>query len=762
MSYLVNKARVASLTVNGVDYTSSLVSWTVQDLAAFNNGCIVTQGTVVLGTEPSGVLKSDYGRSRFKRGQEVVLEMTYPDGTIERHPRGLLYVAGSSFNIESATFEVAITCKLGLASLTDEVDNLIPLVPIQLDAAQKEFSNISAAFASVGQYLYQNNQGNLVSGVFFNGDGDGVYAAGAWTSVLGTTAASASPLLGASPIPDQINLSYQVPTEFIATDQVDREDTTTNESYYFLQYPASTFKRLNDDSTAENPNGTIGNAGASFGAIGPGGSVSGAAGLGCGNEPGEPEENGAGACSEGYSLQREAVYLPAIRRDITVTTYGGPGAQVNRVLSETYGPAVEANNQYFADYYTYCRSTWGTACNPNADCPFYGMEEILLGYTEQLNYFGLGGELVQTITDSYATTLSAANPLDWRAGIVDGIPQLFDRDLSLTDMYRVTRSTQRFAQQGNDNVEYNTVYTSSTSRGVGIKANVNIDALAGIKTGSIRKSTTNVTLNVNPDIANTPTTATTEESELIRLFTGRFTESSVPEAGPYIEEQSIPMPLLLETRAEIDEAVDKYVKYITFFTKGDSFGIQVAEGLRQDVASGWYPGMPFRFYDPSADKLLALRMDATSWGVTPSESMFITNGIWIGDSNGTVTIPSNVEGAAVPNMDGTNTTPGLPPAVVPPSVSDETGVDGGALAYEVDVNMMLKLTTPIYGRDGVITPAEVEYRYNIYQTFVAYVGGVVTAPGGILYTTENGSIPVDFNGVLVSSDATVVDDDLFA
>jgi len=757
MSYLINKAKVSSLSINGVDYTSSLVSWTAQDLAGFNNGCIVTQGTVTLGTEPSSDLKSDYGRSRFKRGQEIILEMTYPDGTTERHPRGLLYVAGSVYNVESATFEISMACRLGLASLTDEVQNLISLSPLALDAAQQEFSNISAAFASVGKYLYQDSQGNLVSGVYFDGDGDGNFAAGQWTSVLGVTAISAQPLLGAESIPDQIRLSYQVPAGLIASDQLNREDTETNDSYYFIQYPASTFKRINGDASEENPNGTIENAGAASSS-----SSSPAAQSGCGNIPDEPDGNGAGACSEGYELQRVAVYLPTTRTDTTISYYGGPGAQLSRVYRETYGPAIEANQQYFADYYTYCRSVWATDCQENGDCPFYGMEQIRLAYSEQINYFGLGGELVETVTDVYATTLSAANPLDWRAGIVDGIPQLFDPNLSLTDMYRITRTIQQFREQGNDKIESRINYNSVSSRGVGIKSGINLDAIVGIQTKDVRRSTTNVTLNINPDIANTPTTSTKEESELIRLFSGRFTESNVEEAGPYIEEQSIPMPLLLETKEEIDNAVDLYSKYIELFTKGDSFGLKIAEGLRKDVASNWFPGMPFRFYDPSVDKLFAMRMDATAWGVTPDESMFVTNGVWIGDSNGTVVIPENIEGAAIPNMGGTGEAPGAPSPSVPPSIENETGVSGGALAFDIDVNMMLKLTTPIYGSDGVITSSEASYSSNIYKTFVVYAAGLIIAPGGVLYTTANGSIPVDFNGAIVAEDATVIDSDLFA
>ena len=90
MSYLINKTRLSSLTIGGVDRTNAMISWSVSDTTAFNNGCITTTGTVVLGTSAGSGLQNDYGRTRFKRGQVVTLDITYADGTTARHPRGLL------------------------------------------------------------------------------------------------------------------------------------------------------------------------------------------------------------------------------------------------------------------------------------------------------------------------------------------------------------------------------------------------------------------------------------------------------------------------------------------------------------------------------------------------------------------------------------------------------------------------------------------------------------------------------------------------
>jgi hypothetical protein len=80
MAFLSNNTRVSSLVIAGVDYTSNMVSWAVSDASANKQGCISTQGQVVLGTKPGGVLIEDYDRNNFRRGDQVILELTEPGG----------------------------------------------------------------------------------------------------------------------------------------------------------------------------------------------------------------------------------------------------------------------------------------------------------------------------------------------------------------------------------------------------------------------------------------------------------------------------------------------------------------------------------------------------------------------------------------------------------------------------------------------------------------------------------------------------------
>jgi hypothetical protein len=752
MAYIANKTRVASLQIGGVDYTSAFKEWVASDSSAYKNGCIQTTGNLTLGSYSGGPLIEDYDRDNFKRGTQVILELVEPGGAQYRHPRGLLYVVSTSYQIESEQLVVELGCRLTMMALTEEIDDLVALVPVTLDIAQTTFSNCSAAFASMGQYIYQDNTGALQTGTFFQGDGYSGVTPGDWVSVLGVTTVSANPLQGGGAIPDEISLSYQVPSGGLSEDNKGLIETTETDSYYFTNYPATVYVRKNSDATPSNPNGTIGNIGntSTVPASSPNSSP-------CGNSPAAPEGATVPAsCNEGYELTNQALFLPAFRREVNKSYYDGPGGQISLRSTFVRGPAIEANAQYYADKFAYCRNTWATRCNPNGSCPFEGMDEIELGHTETLNYYGNANELVRTVQDVYSPTLSAAQPSDWRSGIANGAPQDFNQNLSTTEMFRSSRIDTEYYQEGNANVQKATTFTSLASRGVGLGGK--LDALEGIKTVTIRRSSTNTTVDVTPDIINSSTTDTTEKATQIVLFTGRY-KAQPEEVGPYILEEQVPVPLLFDNQSEINSAVASYENYITRFVKGDAFGLQIAEAMRPEVATGWFPGMPFRYSDPKKGKVLAFRMDATSWGVSPTESAFVTNGMWIGYSNGTITIPDNVLGNSKPNM-GSGGSP--PSDVVPPSVDNESSVDSGSFAWNVDVFIGTNSNIVVYGNDGVLPPPMGDETVETQQTFTVFAAGAIVAPGDLLATTSGGSIPLDLAGSLIVADATVVNADLFS
>ena len=731
MSYLVNQTRLHSLYIGGVDYTGSLVSWTCQDSSANKNGLISTSGTVVLGQVPGGYDTEDYDRNNFKRGVPVTLDVTYPSGLTARHPRGLLYIIATSYDPETGQLNVDIGCRLSLAKLTDDVSSLIGLSPITLDATQQAYSNISAAFASAGQYLYQNNQGNLVSGTFFQGDTTEGTTAGDWISVLGSTALSAKPLAGASVIPDQINLTYRVPADTIAVDESGKIVEDVTESYYYITYPAILYERVGDGLDASSTEAAnLGTASA------------------CGNTPAQPGDNGTPSCTEGYETVQTPYIMPALRVETRRSEYGGPAGQLSRVYTQVEGPALEANGQYFSDKFAYCRYTWATACQPNGACPLDGEDRIVLSYQEQLNYYGAANELVKTVTDTYITKLAGAQPFNWRSGVVNGIPQDFT-DISTTDMYRVNSVIVDYSHSDNQNKQETTTYTSSTAQRSGITGD--IDALSGTKTFERRTSTTISTSPRIPDLVNTSTTTTEDQTVTIHLYTGRYQEPPT-ETGPYILEEQIPIPLLYANQADIDNAVNNYSNYIERFVKGDAFGMQIGEALREDIATDWHPGMPFRYSDPIKGRTFAMRMDATAWGVDGQGSALVTNGIWIGLSNGTVTVDRNLVGDSRP----TGTPPA--PSVSAPTITGETVVDSGSYIFEVNVHMMLQnLATWI---EPAIS-ADASYTAQIHEALTVWCSGLIVEAGDVASVNSDGSIPLDYNGSLIVANATVIDADVF-
>ena len=448
-------------------------------------------------------------------------------------------------------------------------------------------------------------------------------------------------------------------------------------------------------------------------------------------------------------MSQTPIFMAARRTETSRTEYSGPAGQVSYVRTQTRGPAVEANSQYFADAYAYCRYTWSTRCQPNGACSTDdGMEDILLGYTEQVNYYGPANELIRTVTDSYSTTLSAAQPFDWRSGVVNGAPQGFT-PLATDTLYRVNRVISEYYTDSNSNVQLTTTYTSSTSRGTGIKQG-NIDALAGIRTQQKRTSTTISTTPIAPDNTATPQTKVVSLSSVIPLVkNGYVTPPAV--SGPLVLDAQAPVPLLLDSQEEVDSAVATYEFFLKSSVLGEAYGLQIAEALTSSIAANWYPGMPFRYFDnrpgTSNDTLLAMRMDACVWGVDRSGAEVVTNGIWVGASDGDVELPSNLVG---------NNQPISPAAIV-----NETVVSKGSYAFVVNIDLTESWTLTPVVEDIVYLPSPMNTEIDVDSTLTIWVDGTLFGPGSLAELGPAGGPPYSNNGELILNNAEVFVDDLF-
>ena len=807
MPYLVQQTRVSSLTINGEDVTSSLVSFQVADASANRNGIITTTGTILLGQQPGAADLTDYYRREYKRGEVVILDMQEPGGSVYRHPRGYLYVLSSVYDVESEQRSIEVGCRLSLAYLTDEPEALLPLAPIPLDPAQQTVENVAASFQSAGQVLWQDNQGALQSNLFFGTDSTSGIEPGEWVSVLGQTAIQVSASAGSGAIPDEIELSYSVPVGTIEDDGTGRVDTTTEVSKYFVNYPAVTYQRVPeggaDECVGENcggfsDDGACGGQAECFVIYTPVPSVntlasstssSGftrfpSASSGCGNVPSapsgsipassitiyDPNQPPPVSCDELWETVNGANYLPATRTSTSVSEYKAVGAQISRSYEEVYGPAVEVNSQYWSDKYAYCRNLYGRECVPSGNCPYDGMSTIRQRYSEQLYYYGTANELVKTVRDEYLTLLSAAEATDWRSGVVDGIAQDF-RTLSTGSMYRARRTVVEYYKEDNISFEKTTNYDSIASRNSGISIGAaQLDALKGIITSSLRASSSTTAAALRPDSVNSGTTDTKEQTTRLILNRRQEYTDSPLEAGPYEQEESIPAPLLFNTAEEVQEVVDAYSEYIVRMTQGQERALTIGESLRSEIVTGWRPGMPFRFVDNSVGVILAMRMDSCAWGVTLQESAVAMTGVWIGESSGTYVEGSNVVGNSTPvlsssnngiSQGGTEGSP-TPPAnvVTPPSILNDE-VPQGIIA-EINVDMHLTGYVDIWGSDGVVPPQFVPAEARGQFNFMVTTRGQVVEQGGLLSPLGNGGIPISGAGILLTNSAVIITPDLFS
>lgn len=812
MTYVVNTARVHQITIGGRDVTSNLVNWNASDASANRNGCVITTGSVTLATNPGNSL-ADYDRNDFIRGDVVQLTMTSPGGSTYTHPRGYLYVISSVYNPETEEIEIETGCTLAMWALNDESTYLQSIVPLRLDPAQLTFQNCCAAFSANSQYVWQTNTGAIEVNSFWGN------STALFTSILGETTTTAAPLAGGEAIPQRIKLSYQVPSsadDNASDDQKGKIEQTETTSFYFLNYPAVTYARIPSDATGGKPNGNldeIGSGGAQNGGTRGGGSSS------CGNTPPPPDDlgdgDGVGSCTDGYELKRTPQFVGAIQAQNSTSTYNGPGGQLSGSVQNVYGPLLEANQQYFADKFTFCRSTWASACNPNGSCQFFGLDRAHLGQTITYNYYGSGNQVIRQITDTYQNMLAGAITTDWRSGIVNGAPADFDYsfDSSYNRLYRVSRVETFYEQSENSNLQTTITYTSVTSRGTGIKSVPGgIDALSGIQTKQIRRSTTISTLDISPDIVNSPTTQTEERSTILLLGTSSY----VTGFSGYEVDAQLPVPVFVSGGLEVENSlIANYSTYLKQFIKGDAFGLQLGESMI-DAIQGYRPGVAFRYVDNSKSEIMAMHMDATVWGASLEESAFVTNGLWAGFSDGTPTSPNNLYGNATPvfdlptsggngnsggatlviltetepttrpngsplqpgdvwqtstalySWDGTNwvlssgTPVGPPPPSVDPGIDNETGLDAGPIAEVIEVQLMFSAIPNTSKVNGIqFPPSDSETDIRTWRTMTSWVSGMIVGPGDLLSTDSTGSIPIEYNGVLVIQGATVINQDLF-
>lgn len=651
MAYLVNKSRGATITINGTDYTRNLTQISIGDDSVRGSGIIATSGTIVL-SQPFGESSiDDYAKTKFLRGHVVIINVKNPNGTTTRHPRGYLYVVESSYDPEANELTIEVGCKLYLASLSDNVNNLLSYAIFTLPEGQEDFSTLSSAIEAECRILYQDNYGNLQKINFFEGDGIGAAVApGEWVSVFGSTTLGAGPLGGTTVVPDKIELTYQVADEQDGTipNRIDTVETTSN---YYLVYPATIWERTRPEGGLTG----VGGAGTTSTTT-----TESRVSDECGSSPISPDsgttEGTTETCSEGYKTVPYKATSAVTSVELSTTWYEGPGNQISARKSERWGPAVELNSQYFADLYAFCVWGYSSACTPSGNCPLTGLSNVYHGYTQTTYSYGTGGEVVRVVNETYENQLSAAKPGDWRSGVApaNGVLEYSGfSSLETNKIYLSKRTITDYEYYEDRTIETQTTYTAPTegSNGVGIKSGC-FDATCGVVTTERSISTTTN----GPESPNSVSSANnlTTVSFVIDDVRSPVNYVGAPaETNPVIQKIQLQLPFSSSTGDHATLA-GNYLRYQRKLIEGDSAGLRIIEALRGDIVNNWRPGMPFRYYDPRTGKILAFRMNATTWAMDSDECIVSTDGIFLGESNGTIAEPNNLV--------GNNTRPELPEA----------------------------------------------------------------------------------------------------
>jgi len=735
MGYIINGARPHSLTIGGVDYTSRLVNFEVSDASAFKNGLVTTTGSLLLASLNDSVSLADYERDMFKRGEVVLVDVTYPDGTTSRHPRGYLYVISTSYIPEAETIEVEVGCELTLRRMLDELGTLIEDIgpTIILDPDRRTFEGLSAALAANGEFIYQSNTGALEKETFFAGNiGSSINVD--YISFRQHTALQVNPLLATEALPDEILLQYQVPSDLAWSDQQDVVQTDTVESYYYIQHPGPIWVRQRPPSELltwiyetvtkkiEHPPIAAGTCGATV-------------------QPPpdmttEQEVRGYTiTCNSGYETKEAVEYIFVNSFETSESHYTGPGAQLGHTIRTLYAPAIEANTGYYSDAFAACYGNYAVVCNPNANCTLGGLNRVKVSETVTRYYYGDADELVSTCQETFTNTLRAAKPENWRTGIVNGVPQNFKDDLPEDEMFLERAVKTTYSVEENTNVVTTETYASQATRGVGI-VGTKLNAYDGILSRQISRSTTIAGKPIAPDTLNAPRTNVSDETATILLRESSFTGPSW--SKKYVVKETAPVPFICSTTNEQNLAVERYQRYISKFYQGDAKGVQIVESLRKTIANNWKPNKPFGFYDEADQWYASFRMNAASWSLTPGGSYVAIDGIWIHDNAGTPAAPDNLNGQSEPT-------------IAPVEPINETFV------FNVKVNLSLKGTAVFDELASSLNSADV----TVGKSLVAWFDGIVSQQGGLIRPTNSGSLPINAAGRLIANTELIINEDLF-
>lgn len=755
MSYVVNTSKQVRLTIGGVNYSSNVIDIQLSDESAFNNGIVATNGTIVLGYVPGGSSIEDYAKQFFDRGQSVLIEISNGSGGYITHPRGWLYVVDSSYDIEENKLSVDVGCKLYLASLSDDVSELLGYTTIPLSDDKRTYSDLSNALQAESKFIWQSNTGSIVKTDFFLGDGTGTNRAqGLWTSVLGVTAINTESLGGSTITPDFLEVSFEfTEPQSSEIDPAEDFDQTIVTTKYTIDFPSVEYVRVRPE---DGIGGTNPNAPATVPAgTGRGSDACGDSPIVPGTGGGEGDDPIFEACTEGYEAIETTRQIEVENRDVSTTYYQAVGRQASKIIQEDYDSKLQHNDEYWKDLIEFCRFGFGTKCDPDGGCVDQTTLEANNSMRSSLviedNYYGDGGILIRKNVETFEDMFDCYTPSDWRYGVKDPFSDAVISKFRKMHLYtgpsyeymssRVLTEYQYFDSH---TIETTTTWTSDCGKESTFYEEDETwiqrirDAYPWGKKRVVKKITSKKTTEREEQKSTDPTTVT----RTLKIGDVKAPKAYIEpptESGAIIMQTSL--PLIVGGFNASYLAATRYLRNYRRFLEGESKGIRVIEALRSEIITGWFPSMPFRFYDSRYEKVFGLRMNACSWGLSQTEAVVSTDGIFIGVSNGVL---SEADGI--------------------PLIINETSVTPAEGITEViEVNLRLSAIQTNGGGDsdtGIVS-APVDTYFDNFATLVIWVSGAIFEPGSLLATDENGGVPIANGSTLVTTGAVVVNADLF-
>ncbi|QNJ25987.1 hypothetical protein SynSYN20_01660 [Synechococcus sp. SYN20] len=624
MAWLNNTAVRCTVSINGADYSDEFTGGSLSDSSVVQGGFVTTGGSLTFQDLPGFSRLEDYDDTKFGRGGIVTIDLQTAGSEMRRHPRGHLRVITATYSPETRSMTVEVGCLLTLHNLTNDITNLKYLTVFDLPN-EAGMSDLSAALASESKFAWQKSDGSIQLSSFFGSDGLGSNKYPArWVSVRDQTAIASQPLGGGNPIPDLIRCTYTwatVESDDGGGGDGPAEDIDETVSVYWLEHPAQLKKTQKICTT---------------------------------------DLAGTRTCRQ-VEVNDGKKSFSVTKTNNSRRVYGALGASLSSEISITEGPAVELAGGYFGELYAF---KLARANYVAANVPLDGLNTVVQEKREKSYVYGTGGEVLKTIEYTYRNYISAMTTNDWRAGTFDTGSEYdpenppsqgtrgFLTDIPSDKLYLSQKVTTEWEYFDDRTIEKkSTLQSSAQCNGVGIfptqgeRILENIDATNnGVETSQTRTSRGGL-LNPDQPPRNPGTAAISTKSEVYENESAKYTPTT---AGSIVLNTSVPYTNLGDTESQARTRAAAYTQNQRQLLEGDAAGIRVAESMREEIFD-YYPGMPFSFFDPTLEKLIKLRMNATGWALSTSQAIFSTDGVFIGVSNGTVTLPSNVDAVSANN-----------------------------------------------------------------------------------------------------------------